>query len=139
MFRRNQHREIRFAACAGEGSCDVMFLPGRRFDAENQHVLSEPALFARKVRTDAQRQTFFRKEDVPAVTGTNRDDRVVLREMTNEASLRIDIEQRMHSAIPFCFSDSAIRNSFSRSDPSHQKIFSGWASSSTSCTQSSTA
>src|SRR6266568_2520727 len=32
-----------------------------------------------------------------------------------------------------------MRNSFSRSDPSHQKIFSGWVSNSTSCTQSSTA
>src|SRR5205814_4795291 len=63
----------------------------------------KPALFARKVRTDAQRQTFFREEDVSAVTRTDRDDRIVLRKMTNEASLRIDIEQRMHPAVPFCF------------------------------------
>src|ERR1700731_34211 len=26
----------------------------------------------------------------------------------------------------FCFNDSEMRKSFSRSDPSHQKIFSGW-------------
>src|SRR6266853_6789647 len=26
----------------------------------------------------------------------------------------------------FCFNDSEIRNSFSASEPSHQKIFSGW-------------
>src|SRR2546429_7469552 len=39
----------------------------------------------------------------------------------------------------FCFNDSAIRNSFSRSEPSHQKIFSGCASLATSRTQSSTA
>ena len=31
-----------------------------------------------------------------------------------------------------CFNDSEIRKSFSRSEPSHQKIFSGWVSSSTS-------
>src|SRR5438132_6425909 len=39
----------------------------------------------------------------------------------------------------FCFNDSAIRNSFSRSDPSHQKIFSGCVRVPISCTQSSTA
>jgi hypothetical protein len=101
MLWRNQHCEIRFAARAGEGSRNVMFFPFRRFDAKNQHVFGEPALFARKVRTDAQRQAFFRKEDVSAVTGANRDDRVILRKMTNEAPLRIDIEQRMHPAVPF--------------------------------------
>ena len=39
----------------------------------------------------------------------------------------------------FCLSDSAIRNSFSRSEPSHQKMFSGCVSAAISCTQSSTA
>src|SRR6476619_7106012 len=39
----------------------------------------------------------------------------------------------------FCLSDSAIRNSFSRSEPSHQKMFSGCVSVALSCTQSSTA
>src|SRR5439155_26112162 len=86
MFRRNQNREIRFAARAREGSCDVMFLPGRRFDAENQHVFGEPALFARQIRADTQGQTLFRKENVSAVTGPNRNDRVILRKMTDEAS-----------------------------------------------------
>ena len=44
---------------------------------------------------------FLLKQDVAAVTGANRDDRVVLRKMTDEAPLRIDIEQRMHPAVPF--------------------------------------
>src|SRR6478736_10350933 len=39
----------------------------------------------------------------------------------------------------FCLSDSAIRNSLSRSEPSHQKMFSGCASVAISCTQSSRA
>src|SRR5437764_1393013 len=39
----------------------------------------------------------------------------------------------------FCLSDSAIRNSFSRSEPSHQKIFSGCVTVAIWCTQSSTA
>src|SRR3954454_2793362 len=39
----------------------------------------------------------------------------------------------------FCLSDSAIRKSFSRSEPSHQKMFSGCVSVAISCTQSTTA
>src|SRR6266481_2443531 len=39
----------------------------------------------------------------------------------------------------FWLSDSAIRNSFSRSEPSHQKMFSGSVRAAMSCTQSSTA
>ena len=39
----------------------------------------------------------------------------------------------------FCLSDSATRNSFSRSEPSHQKMFSGSVTFAISCTQSSTA
>src|SRR5262249_57587590 len=39
----------------------------------------------------------------------------------------------------FCFSDSAIRNLFSRCEPSHQKMFSGCVSVAISWTQSSTA
>src|SRR5262245_15142678 len=38
-----------------------------------------------------------------------------------------------------CLRDSAIRNSFSRSEPSHQKMFSGCVSAAISCTQSTTA
>ncbi len=78
-----------------------MFFSFRRFDAENQHVLGEPALFAREIRTDAQRETFFAQQHIAAVTGADRDDRVVLRKMADEAAIRIDIEQRMHAAIPF--------------------------------------
>src|SRR4029453_4197220 len=39
----------------------------------------------------------------------------------------------------FCLIDSAIKNSFSRSEPSHQKIFLGCVRVAISCTQSSTA
>src|SRR5207248_10915787 len=39
----------------------------------------------------------------------------------------------------FCLSDSAFRNSFYRSEPSHEKIFSGCVIAAISLTQSSTA
>ena len=56
---------------------------------------------SRQIRTDAQGETFFAQQNVAAVTGADRDDRVVLRKMADEPPLRIDIEQRMHAAIPF--------------------------------------
>ena len=77
-----------------------MFFPFGRFHAENQHVLGHPALFPRQIGTDAQGETFFAKQNVAAVTGADRDDRVVLRKMANEAALGIDIQHRMHAAVP---------------------------------------
>ena len=65
-------------------------------------MFREPALFARKIRTDAQGETFFAQQDVPAVTRAYRNDRVVLRKMTDETALGINVQQRMHAAVPFC-------------------------------------
>ena len=44
---------------------------------------------------------FLRKEHVAAVTGADRDDGVILREMADEPALGIHIEERMRAAIPF--------------------------------------
>ena len=59
MIRRNEHGEIRFAAGAWESSGNVMFFSFRRFHAQDQHVLGEPALFARQIRTNPQSKTLF--------------------------------------------------------------------------------
>ena len=80
MRGRNEHREIRFAARARERRGDVMFPAFGRFDAEDQHVLGQPALLAREIGTDAQREAFLAEQHVAAVTGADGDDRVVLRE-----------------------------------------------------------
>ena len=85
----------------GKRGRDVMLFAFRRFDAEDEHVLGEPALLPREIRADAQRETFLAQQHVAAVTGADRNDRVVLREMADEAALGIHIEQRMHAAIPF--------------------------------------
>ena len=58
---------------------------------------------AGEIGTDAQRETFLAQQNISAVTGADRDDGVVLREMTDETALRIHIEQRMHAAVPFRF------------------------------------
>src|SRR6266404_5344798 len=83
--------EIGFTAGAREGRRDVVFFSFRRFSAEDQHVLGHPTLFPREIGTDPKRETFFREQNIAAVTGTDRDDRIVLREMADEAPRRIDV------------------------------------------------
>src|SRR5207302_1473148 len=100
MFRRNEHGEICFAARAWERGGHIIFFALRGFHAKDQHVLSEPALFARQVRTDAQGETFFTEQNVAAVAGAHGNDRVVLWKMTDEATLRTDVQQRMHATVP---------------------------------------
>ncbi len=63
-------------------------------------MLSEPALFLRQVRTDAQGETFFTQQNVAAVTGADRNNRVVLWKMTDEAALGANIQQRMRATVP---------------------------------------
>ena len=48
-----------------------------------------------------KRETFLREQNISAVTGADRDDGVVLREMADEPAFGIDVEQRMRAAIPF--------------------------------------
>ncbi len=62
-----------------------------RFDAEDQHVLGHPTLLAREIGTDAQGETFFAEQNVAAITGADRNDRVVLWKMADEPPGRIDI------------------------------------------------
>ena len=68
---RNQHREIRFAAGARKGRSDVMLPAIRRFHAKNQHVLGQPALLPRQIRTDPEREAFLAQQDIAAVAGTD--------------------------------------------------------------------
>ena len=69
-----------------------MFSALGRFHSENEHMLGQPALFAREVGTNSQRQTFLAEQNVSAVTGADRDDRVVLREVADKPAFRVDIE-----------------------------------------------
>ena len=63
-------------------------------------MLGEPALFAREIGTNTQSKTFFTQQNVTAVTGANGDDCIVLRKMTDEPALRIDIKQGVHPTVP---------------------------------------
>ena len=66
-------------------------------------MFGEPALRAGEIGTDSQGQTFLAQQNIPAVTGSDRDDGVILREVTNETAFRIHIQERMDSAVPFPF------------------------------------
>src|SRR3989442_3957888 len=77
----------------------MLFSP-RQFDTEVKLVLGERGLFARKIGTNAEREAFFAQQNIAAVTRANGNDRVVLRKMTDEAPLRINIQQRMRTTVP---------------------------------------
>src|SRR5919199_1470350 len=53
--RRLDHRQVRLAAGAGEGAADVVDLPVRRGELEDQHVLGHPALVPGDHAGDPQR------------------------------------------------------------------------------------
>jgi hypothetical protein len=43
----------------------------RRFHAENQHVLGQPALLPGQIRTDPEGEAFLAQQDIAAVTGAD--------------------------------------------------------------------
>src|SRR5207253_10129040 len=96
---RNHHGEVGLAARAGERRGDVRHLALGRLDAEDQHVLGEPALFLSEVAADAKRETLLAEKNVAAVARATRPARVVLREVADEASLGIAVEHRVQAAI----------------------------------------
>mmetsp|Transcript_878 Transcript_878/g.2015 ORF Transcript_878/g.2015 Transcript_878/m.2015 type:complete len:634 (+) Transcript_878:965-2866(+) len=65
--RRHQHREIGLATGAGEGGRDVVLLAGRALDAQDQHVLGQPALVAAHGGRDAQREALLAQQRIAAV------------------------------------------------------------------------
>ena len=79
--RRNEHGEIGLAAGAGKCGRDIVFLPLRIGDAENQHVLGQPSLVARHDRGDAQGQAFLAQQRIAAIARTVRPDLARFREV----------------------------------------------------------
>ena len=83
------HREVRLAAGAGERGGDIVFLARRRGEAEDEHVLGQPAFALGDGRGDAQREAFFAEQRVAAVTGTVGPDGRIVGEMDDVFFLRI--------------------------------------------------
>ena len=80
-FRRNQHREVRLAARARERGADIRLLACWRFDADDEHVLGEPAFVARHRGRDAEREALLAQQRVAAVAAAERPDRPLFGEV----------------------------------------------------------
>jgi hypothetical protein len=79
--RGNQHGEVRLAARRRKCGRHVDLLALRRLDAEDEHVLGEPAFVSRHDRCDAQGQAFLAEQRVTPVARAERPDLARLREM----------------------------------------------------------
>ena len=81
--RRNQHREIRFAAGRGKRAGDVLHFALRIGQFQNEHVLGEPAFIARLHGRDAQSVTFLSEQRISAVSGAKGPDFTGFREVAD--------------------------------------------------------
>ena len=74
-----------------------MRLAGRILDADDHHVLGEPALVARLPARDPQRMALLAEQRVAAIARTEALDLERLREVHDEAALGIELADRMQA------------------------------------------
>ncbi len=86
---RDEHREVRLAAGAGEGGGDVGLLAVRALHAGDQHVLGEPAFVAGHHRGDAEGEALLAEQRVAAVAGAVAPDRPLFGEVDDVLVLRV--------------------------------------------------
>ena len=99
LGRRYQHREVGLAGRARERAGDEVRLALGTLGLEQHHVLREPALVLRSIARDPQREALLSEQRVSAVSGSDRPDGVVLREVRDVAALRIAVGDRVKSAV----------------------------------------
>ncbi len=91
----NQHRKIGFSASRWEGAGNVMRFAFRAFQSNNQHVFGKPAFQACLVTGNTKRMAFLAQQRIATVTRTNALDRQFLREVHDEAAVRIQVTDRV--------------------------------------------
>src|SRR5204863_483401 len=69
----------------------------RVLDADDQHVLREPAFLARLPRSEPQRVTLLAEQRVAAVAGAHAPDELFLGEVQDQSPLRRQIAERVHA------------------------------------------
>src|SRR5438105_3633913 len=87
--RWNEHRKVGLAAGARKCCRDVSLASFRRRNAEDEHVLGEPAFVASHHRRNAQRETFLAQQCVAAVTRAIAPDLARFRKMHDVFVLRV--------------------------------------------------
>ena len=96
--RRNQHREVGLAAGGGKGCRHVVGCSARIAQADDEHVLGEPAFRACLPARHAQRVALLAEQRVAAVAGAVALDRELLRKVHDEAPVRVELPGRVQPA-----------------------------------------
>src|ERR1700733_9007420 len=79
-------------------------------EADDEHVLGEPAFLARLPTGDAQSMAFLAEKRVAAVTRAEAFNAEFLREMHNETAGRIELADRMQTAHELAFTGNALKS-----------------------------
>jgi len=87
--RRNQHGKVGLAACRWERSAHVVLFALRRRQAEDQHVLSEPALLATEARSDTKRIALLAEQGIATVARTVRPYGWLVRKVADVDVVRV--------------------------------------------------
>ncbi len=95
---RHEHREIGLAARGRKRRRDVVQASLGILQAEDQHVLGEPALLAREPASETQRHALLAEQGVSAIPRADRPDRVLFGEMDDEAAIGAEIAERVQAA-----------------------------------------
>ena len=90
-FGRNHHGKVGLAAGGGECRADILDLALGIFQTEDEHMLRHPAFLPALIGGNAQREALLAEQDVSAVSGIDRDDGVVLRELADISLLFVHI------------------------------------------------
>ena len=90
------HGQVGLAAGAGEGAGDVVGLALGRGEAQDEHVLGQPALLAGHGRGDAQGQALLAQQGVAAVARAVRPDGRLVGEVHDVLVLGIALARPGH-------------------------------------------
>ena len=88
---RQKHRQIGFAARAGERGGDILDVAVRLLDPQDEHVLGEPFLALGQHAGNAQGQTLLAQQDVAAVATADRPDGVVFGKMQDQPAVDVEV------------------------------------------------
>ena len=97
-LRRNQHGQVGLAAGGRKRRGDVMDLPLRILDADDQHVLGQPALGAGLLAGDAQRVALLAQQRVAAIARAVGLDQQLVGKVHDEAALGVQFAGGMQAA-----------------------------------------
>ena len=94
---RHEHGEIGLAGGARHGGREIRDPSVRVLDAEDQHVLGEPALLARLPGAEAEGVALLAEQRVAAIARADAPDQALLGKMRDEAAVRREVAEGMRA------------------------------------------